>query len=351
MIPKNFILTTLSQNPEYCEDVIALIEEEFHYSDDFHYERDFAPLMDPLNFENCYLYIDNETNTVAAHLAVCVRTVVKNDHELKVALIGGIATRKTQRGKHLFTALMNHAIKTHEDNVGLFILWSDLENLYEKFSFYRTGGFLETGKQIFTDSDRPSGFEKTTFSELSDKDFSAIMQLYKNFNQKHFFTVARDEKDWSIIREMNSINLFIKRNSKNEIEKYFCIHKGRDLTNIIHEVSCSSLVEYHTLMKKIGPFKVWLPESESIHFQLNEIFYTAFMRLGSETRLKTFLEKVTQGDLKMKKKENDCIHFTFKNEPYEASTKNFLQYLFGPKPLKEFESFHLSLYVAGADSI
>lgn len=351
MIPNNFVITTLSDNPEYFEEVIRLIEEEFHYSEINHYEKDFAPLVDPLNFENCYLYIDQETNTVASHLAVCQRSIIKNNSELKVALIGGIATHKKFRKKNLFRSLMNHALEHYSDNVGLFILWSDLENLYEKFSFYRTGGLIETGKRIFSLSDRPSGYEKTTFSTLSDKEFNSIVSLYTQFNEKYFFTVKRDQKDWSIIREMDSIDLFIKKNSNNEIEKYFCINKGKDLTGIIHEVSCKGAHDFPLLLKELESFKLWLPESENGRFPNSDIFYTAFVRLGSELLINQFLKEVTNGELRILKRENDLIVFDFKGKEYQATPKDFLQYIFGPKPLLEFESYDLSMYISGVDSV
>ena len=62
MNSNNLSLTTLSENPEYFEEVIKLIEEGFHYSESHHYEKDFAPLVDPLNFENCFIYIDKENS-------------------------------------------------------------------------------------------------------------------------------------------------------------------------------------------------------------------------------------------------------------------------------------------------
>ncbi len=351
MILNNFVITTLSDNPEYFEEVIRLIEEEFHYSENQHYDKDFAPLVDPLNFENCYLYIDQETNTVASHLAVCTRTIIKNNCELKVALIGGIATHKQFRKRNLFKNLMNHALRLHGDNVGLFILWSDIENLYEKFSFYRTGGVIETGNRIFSASDRPSGYEKTTFSALSDKEFNSIISLYTQFNEKYFFTIKRDQKDWSIIREMNSIDLYIKKNFKNEIEKYFCINKGKDLTNIIHEISCKSSSDFPSLLKDLENFKLWLPETNHNQFPNSEIFYTAFVRLGAEKLLNEFLNEVTGKELKILKKEDDLVVFDFKGKEFQASHKDFLQYILGPKPLLEFERYNLSLYITGADSV
>jgi predicted acetyltransferase len=346
----NFALTTLSQNPEYFEEVIRLIEEEFHYSEAHQYEKDFAPLMDPLNFENCYLYIDSASNTVAAHLAVCKRILIKNETELKVVLIGGIATHKNFRRQHLFKNLMDHALQDHRD-AGLFILWSDLENIYEKFSFHRTGGLIETGKRNFSSSERPSGYEKCKFSSLSDDDFKSIVEMYSTFNEKKFLTLKREEKDWSIIKNMDSIDLYIKKTSHGNISRYFCVNKGRDLTNIIHEVGAINSTEYASLLKDMESYKLWLPETENARFKTSDIFYTAFFKIGDIAQLNTFFTTVTASALKITAKEDDLILFNFKNESFRVSQKDFLQYVFGPRPLEEFSQFALSLYVAGTDSI
>lgn len=350
MISENFVLTTLSNNPEYFDEVLNLIEEEFHYNDSFSFEKDFAPLMNPLNFEHCYLYIDRFTNKVAAHLAICQRFLVKNEAVIKVALVGGIATHKNFRRRHLFKSLMDHALEENR-GCGLFILWSDLENIYEKFNFHRTGGLIETGTRIFSSSERPKGYEKNKFSSLSDDEFDSLVELYSNFNEKKFFTLKREEKDWSIIREMSSIDLYVRKNLQGKICRYFCVNKGRDLTNIIHEVGALDNNEYAGLIKDLETYKLWMPETEGGHFKSRDIFYTAFFRIGSIAEFNHFLDKASDGLLKITNHNTELIHFDFKGEKFEVSHKDFLQYLFGPKPLVEFVSFGLSLYVAGADSI
>jgi hypothetical protein len=351
MTSNNFVLTTLSENPEYFEEVIRLIEEEFHYSKENSFEKDFAPLIDPLNFENCFLYIDKETNVVAAHLAVCLRTLIMNDIETKIALIGGIVTGKKYRGKNLFKDLMDHALRSFEEQVSLFILWSDIESLYERFFFFRTGGILETGTRILSASDRPPGFEKTNFTMLSEKDFKRIIYLYGSFNEKTFLTVKREEKDWSIIKEMSSIDLYIKRNAQSEIQRYFCVNKGRDLTNVIHELSCPNSNDYLLLLKELEIYKTWLPETESSKVSNTEVFYTAFIRLGNKDLLNNFLGKVSGNLLSIKELNHEMVAFEYDQKPFNITSKDFLQYLFGPKPLEEFAPYKLSLYIAGADSI
>jgi hypothetical protein len=353
MNANQFAFTTLAENPEYFEETIALIEREFHYSKDsreLHYEKDFALLMDPLNFDNCYLYIDKITNTVASHLAVSLRVITKDNQKMNIALIGGIATTKEHRGKDLFRGLMNYALEKHSSDCGLFILWSEITGLYEKFSFHLSGGLIETGHSIFLPADRPPGFEKTLFSELSDKDYQRIQHLYSTFNEKYFFTLIRSEKEWSIIKQMDSIDLYLKRNSLGVVEQYFCVNKGRDLSNIIHEIGCKP-DQYIALIKTLQNFKTWLPESEVALSANKDIFFTAFLRLGSKQILNSFLKEISKGHLIIDSIEEKNVSFTFKKIAHKCTEQEFLQYLFGPRPLKEFESFLLSPYITGTDSI
>ncbi|MBC7712831.1 MAG: GNAT family N-acetyltransferase [Rhizobacter sp.] len=345
-----FTLTTLSENPEYFEEVIALIEKEFHYDSNMSYAKDFALLMDPLNFENCYLYVDQTTNHVVSHLAVCERVMIKNNSSIKVAFIGGIATVKEYRGRDLFKNLMNHAILSHSKECAFFILWSEITGLYEKFSFYLSGGLIETGHSVLSSNDRPIGFSKTTFKELPSKDFDDLKKIYQQFNEKYFFTVVREEKEWSIIRDMTSIDLYIKKNADGILEQYFCINKGRDLSNIIHEVGCHP-DHYLGLMKSLQKYRTWLPESELSLSGNKDVFYTAFMRLGNFEQLQMFLKSISNEEMELYSMTGDLISFRFAENEYQVSQKDFLQFLFGPKPIKEFEKFLLSPYIPGTDSI
>ncbi len=351
MNQNNLVLTTLSDNPEYFEEVISLIEEEFHYTNNHHYERDFAPLVNPLNFDNCFLYVEQETNRVVAHLGVCLRKMIKGESEISVALIGGIVTHKKHRGAGLFKNLMNHALVQYQEKVGLFILWSDLENIYEKFSFFRTGGLVQTGNRNLISADKPLGFEKKTFDQLSDKEFDEVVACYKNFNEKYFFTIKREDKEWSIIREMSSIDLYVKKNKEKIINKYFCINKGRDLTHIIHEISCSNKRDFLSFARELTQFKVWLPETELESFPHSEVFYTSFIKIASSEILNIFLAEITKNELRILNTQDNLIEFQYREDKFKVSYKDFLQYLFGPKPLVEFAKYDLSLYITGADSI
>jgi predicted acetyltransferase len=345
-----FTLTTLANNPEYYEEVIALIEKEFRYSEKMSYAQDFALLMDTLNFENSYLYVDQKTNLVVAHLAVCKRIMIKANITIPVIFIGGIVTVPEFRGHNLFKKLMNHALEIHSKDNALFFLWSEITGMYEKFSFYLSGGLVETGQTSFSNNDRPIGFQKTTFKELAEYDFETVQSIYQEFNQKYFFTVLRKEKEWAIIKEATSIDLYVKRNSTGSIEQYFCINKGRDLTNIIHEIGCLP-EQYLSFIKVIQKYKTWLPESELSISNNKELFFTAYMRLGNMELLNKFIMQLSNNEMVIYQISDLNINFKYQNIDYNVSPKDFLQFIFGPKPLKEFEKYQLSPYIAGTDSI
>ena len=76
-----------------------------------------------------------------------------------------------------------------------------------------------------------------------------------------------------------------------------------------------------------------------------------FYKLGSIHLLNTFLSKISQNEVKIILLNQNQVQFSYKNKLFDASPKDFLQYLFGPKPLDEFTHYRLSLYIAGTDSV
>jgi hypothetical protein len=350
MNTSSYIISTLAEHPDYYDDVIKLIEQEFHYSDPFSFAIDFAPLVNPNNFENCFIIVHQETQKLVAHLGVLPRTMIKNEIQISVMMIGGIVTEKSHRGKNLFRRLMNHACEIFKDEVALVFLWSDLNDIYEKFSFIRSGGIIETGKGVITSDKVPSGFTKTNFKSLSESEFSDIKNIYKNFNEKHFFTVTRSSKDWSIIQEMSSIDLYIKKSqTDNAIESYFCYGKGKDLTCIIHEIG-TDIENYNELINSLAPFKTWLPETEKKYFIKKEILFSSFIKVLNRRLLNEFLYTYTTGDLEILSYD-DQVELMFKSEKYCLEEKDFIEGIFGPNPLTEFASLELSPFIAGADSV
>ena len=149
---------------------------------------------------------------------------------------------------------------------------------------------------------------------------------------------------------MTSIDVFIKKNSDGILEQYFCVNKGRDLTNVIHEIGCTP-DQYLNLIKSVQKYRTWLPESELSLTSNNEIFFTAFIRLGNFEILQSFLKNISNDEMNLYELTEHGVCFSFNNTDYRVSQKDFLQFLFGPRPIKEFEKFLLSPYIPGTDSI
>lgn len=349
MDKSHYIISTLAEHPEYYDDVINLIEKAFHYEKPFSFATDFAPLVTPNNFENCFIIIHRATKKMVSHLGVLPRVMIKNKIEMPVIMIGGIVTEQTHRGKNLFRSLMNHACVLYKDKAALAFLWSELSDIYEKFSFYRAGGIIETGKNVITNENTPSGFTKTTFTKISNTDFDEIKNIYQNFNEKYFFTLKRQAQDWSTIREMNSIDLYVKKNADKKIESYFCYGKGKDLTCIIHEIG-TGLDNYHELINSLSPYKTWLPETEKKFFINKEVLYSSFIKILNRQLLHEFLYSVTQTDLALLSFDG-AVELSFQGDTFELDERDFIEGLFGPNPLEEFESLKFSPYITGTDSI
>jgi hypothetical protein len=151
---------------------------------------------------------------------------------------------------------------------------------------------------------------------------------------------------------MTSIDLYIKKNIKdNSVESYFCYGKGKDLTCIIHEIGTSA-DNYNELINSLAPFKMWLPETETKYFLNKEVLYSSFIKIINRKILHDFLYRLTQSDLAILSLEvSPEIQLSFRGDSFELSERDFVEGLFGPNPLAEFEPLGLSPYIAGTDSI
>jgi predicted GNAT family N-acyltransferase len=340
-----FALTTLAESPNYYNDVVKLIESEFNYEGDFHYDEDFKFLLEPSNHENSLLIIDKSKSKLVAHLAFVKRELIKDNFTLPIVIIGGIVTDKFYRGQNLFRTLINRAIEKN-NSAALFMLWSDLVGMYEKFGFHLAGGILETGKNIITNSNTPDHYSKTKFNLLTEDEFNEIKSLYENQIEKKQFTVKRNNYHWSTIKSLSSPDLYIKK-TEHGIESYFVLGKGKDIPGIIHEIAALKIKEE---LKALDQFKIWLPETNHGDYPNHQLNYMAFMKLGNTEALAQFLKKqILHFDLISN--INGEVKFVFESKEYKCLEKEFLHYIFGPYPLEEFKNYKFSPYISGLDSV
>lgn len=346
-----FSITNLAKNPEYFDDVLDLIEREFHYPEDKSFEVDFYPLMNSSNFEHCHVLIDTQDNTVVGHIGVCLRNLQHQNTKSPIALIGGVCVESNYQGMGLFKHLIQHVIQHYQDKVALFLLWSDKSDLYRKMDFYEAGAYFQTGNKDFSSSLIPTTFihKKLTQLNLSEKD--QIKVIYSNFILKKFWSIERTNKDWENIFQMDSVDGFFRYHEDN-ITDYFFAHKGHDLQGIIHEFGTKDLNSYPSLLEKISEFKTWLPfqEASSVKDYPEVLYYSAHFKVGNTNLFNLFLNDWSQGKLQVRKIDN-LFHFYFDGHPYELTQEQLIQGLFGPNLLEEFSSFGGPIFIAGTDSI
>jgi len=218
-------IDTLNHHPHLYNELIATIEEAFHYERGIHhYDIDFYPLMRRENHPHCYILFDND-GTFIGHAGVLEKKLFWNDVELPVVFLGGIVIKKEFQGRGLSRMLLENIFERYQQNVALFILWSDKPDYYKRFGFYSCGGMKELS--LIQDADKH-------WTKLTAGNFEEIEKLRLEF-YKDTFTTRRDPDDYNILKKITSANIFIKKDSHGKITHYFIKDKGRDLTNIIHE--------------------------------------------------------------------------------------------------------------------
>jgi len=316
---------TLESKPEQFDECIKLIEKSFNYEDPFHYDEDFKLLTCPENYSNCF-FIENESEDVIATLFTLPRNLLFQEHSLKVLFLGGISVRDQDRGAGIFKSLLETVILLNQD-CALFFLWSDLSNLYEKFSFYEFGLIEETA------APNEVPFNVTPFNE-EDKDKVKIK--YINLKDQ-FLLPERNQSDWNHLFKSSSI-----KNHRDEKGNFYFLDKGMDLQGICHE-------SHPINAPHLDNYSSWIvnPTAETS----NALRYMGFLRLGNLELLNEFIVKTSKGRLSLLEFDSNIIKVEFDNELYEIGQKDFIQGIWGPGQIKEWAGLIPPIIVFGFDSI
>ena len=329
---------TLKNKPQLLAPTNKLIESNFGYEPQFHYENDFAPLMHESNFENCHLSV-SEKDEIIGHVGVLLRKITVLDREYTLAMLGGIAINESFQGKGYFKELINHVINIYESQVSGFILWSDLHEMYKKF------GFSLCGTQFVLTSDYPTvvDIEKTLYAKLTDDEKKQIQLLYQEGFQKHYLTLNRDAEDWKKIELIDSANLFIQRGN-GKIKGYFFQNKGMDLHNIIYEYGHENFIQWHRDISFLG--EVW----SGVTDEEAEVQYQFLFRPAGN--FSDFVKTYTREMIDIKKVDfaNNLIQLMLIDEELELNIDDFLTGIFGPGRFDEV-NYLPPLFISGLDSI
>lgn len=330
----------LSEKPSCFEATLKLIEESFHYQKPYSFEIDFAPLVDESNHHNCFILLDDSENVVA-HIGVKDRFININNQNLPLTLIGGIAVNESRRGEGNFQALFQDVLAEKRSDTSLFLLWSDLEKLYNKFGFYLCGSQFEVSSPLIE-----SPYIKTRYADLVPDEQKQIQGLYENSFSKTYLTLVRDEKEWELISKTTSADLYLQKHN-GRIQSYYFQNKGQDLPGIIYEYGTKN--DLTPFIKEISSYgKLWtgsdiLP-TDNTQFQF-------FMAPGD---LKLFADLVylytnkefAIRNINLMKQE---VFFDFKEETLSLELSEFIRGVFGPGTFEELQV--PAFFISGLDSI
>ena len=338
---KNFpLITTLKENPQLFDKTLSLIEKSFLYQAPFTFKEDFSPLISAENHHNCFIVIDENEN-VLAHVGARDSFITIDNKKFPVTMLGGIAVDEKFRGEGHFQNLFQDVLAEKRSDTAFFLLWSDLEKLYNKYSFHLCGHQFEVEK-----SSTKNSFIQTKFQLLSADERKNIIALYENSFSKAFVTLSRSDKEWNELAGVMSADLYIKKTSE-IITDYFFMNKGQDLPGVIYEYGSER--ELAKLIPEISGYgKLWMGSELSPTDQLH---YQFFMAPGDLKLFTDFVSaftgnKISLRNINLMKQE---AYFDFNEELMALDLPDFLRGLFGPGTFEELEL--KPIFISGLDSI
>jgi predicted N-acetyltransferase YhbS len=327
-------ITTLKENESFFAKTLKLIEKSFGYSSEYSFKEDFYPLINKNNHQNCYIAVDNNEN-ILGHLGVRLVHIKINNEVFPIAMLGGIATDEKSRGKGVFTALLKHVLERHTD-VAFYLLWSDNQELYNKFDFYLCGLQLE-----FPFQSANSTLERTKFSKLNDVEKNQVKTIYNKESYPH---LIRTTEDWANIEQMNSLDLYLKRND-NEIIGYAFKNKGADLAGVVHEYRGILIKE----LQAIG--KVWSMRRVDREKEGFSTQYAYFMRPGNYKYFAHVVHELSGKKIEVLQIQDSQVLFKFNDNESVMDLSEFLVGIFGPNYFEELDETLQNIQVSGVDSI
>jgi hypothetical protein len=315
---------TLNDRPEKLEECLSLITTAFNYPDKYSYKEDFALLTQTKNHSNCY-FIEEEGQVVAT-LFTLPRKLLYKDTAIPVLFLGGISVRDENRGGGLFRSLLETVTLLNSHNA-LFLLWSDLSSLYEKFSFHEFG-LVQQIEEASNDLDI-----------LTPGAISLRPQLKKSYEEisQNCLIPERTDEDWDSLLSSSSISFLQDKNGSS----YF-VGKGYDLQGICHE--------HYLFATDDSPLvpKYWnyAPSEDA-----RDLRYMGFLRLGNLEVLSELLDYTSGGRLKILERTEGLIKVSFDQEDFELSDRDFIQGLWGPGKITEWIGLVPQIRIMGFDSV
>lgn len=247
-------VVSLKERKDKWSEYIKLIEVSFGYQSPFSYNIDFYPLVNSLNYQNCYMLLHQDE--VIATCAYQPRKMVVKNKTFEIYFMGGIAVKEQWRASGLGKKIVNAALE--QINIGSWVgLWSDQGQFFNKL------GFFDYEEQCFLPIKYLEGIthglsiNQVSVSKLNLKQKEEWKQMYDGL-AKNNITVLRNEDDWNNIYHIGSAD-YIEILAEGNKVGYAIANKGMDLKNVIHELYVDKKYELSSIQKLNQTFSLWLP--------------------------------------------------------------------------------------------
>ena len=315
---------TLKDSPEKLNECVELIEQAFGYNDNYSYKEDFSPLFHEHNLQKCY-FIEEE-GLVTATLLTLPKMLEYKDIKLPALFIGGIGVRDENRGAGLFRSLLETVLLLNS-HYALYLLWSDLSQLYEKFNFYEFGLIEEND----LGEEKPQDLK-----EFPPEDLETVITSYQSLSS-HTLVPHRTPEDWHDLFQSQSIDHMTDGKGH-----FYFLNKGMDLQGVCHE--------RHPLNSPdLAGYSNWCYTPENAERVSR---YMGFLRLGNLEALSDFIEKTSNKRLFIVERNTEgLITVSFDGDYYDLSEKDFIQGIWGPGQIEEWIGLIPPLVIFGHDSI
>jgi hypothetical protein len=315
-------IRTLENKPEKLQECLNLIEKSFEYDSSYSFKEDFSLLINESNYKNCF-FIEQESK-VTATVFTLPRVLEFKSIETPVLFIGGISVDQDAQGQGLFRELFETVI-TLNGSYALYFLWSDLSSLYEKFNFYEFGEISEKESR-----------NSNQIAELSYENFLKLEKEYQSLSQR-FVLPKRKLQDWKTLWSTSSIDKKVDENGN-----VIFINKGMDLQGIIHEC-------YPISAENNTSYTMWNFDKNDDKNVMNR--YMGFARLGNIEVLSTFIKAISKNQIEINSTEHNILNISYLGDPYNMSEKDFIQGLWGPGKIEEWNDIIPKILIFGFDSI
>lgn len=230
-------------NQVLFEELSAFLDDCFEYSEpadslglqNSSYSLDFAPLFQ-LDEPFWEIKRDEQGRISATGALGIVNLRTYSGLEIKMGLVGAIATAKDSRGRGLAkTVLANLETKAIASGCQSMALWSQGADFYAKLGFHAWGTqslLYLAPKSNATNESLAAGMKALEITPNDPLHLNALSKLHKKYLKAG---VLRTDEQWNGIAKITSCHYYGVLNAQNELLAYIAHSRGKDMSGIVHE--------------------------------------------------------------------------------------------------------------------